>query len=351
MRILHVAESFATGTMEVVNTLSERLADEGHEVAVAYGRRPETPEDLSTVVDERVDLFETPWTDRSPSAHAKTVPALRRIVKDYRPDVVHLHSSFAGFTGAAALAGTKVRTVYTPHGYSFARDASATVKRACVALERFTAGQVTMVGAVSDDEGRLAREVAKARRVEVVPNGIRELDAPDLREDQGELPRVMALGRIAPQRQPEKVAAILSALSDIAEVEWVGGADDPARETPLRTLDVPVSGWLTREQALERLAASSVYLHWTAWDGHPLSILEAMARDTMVIASAIGPNREILGDDQVFDDELQAIGAIRRALTDRAERRRLLVAQRKRRELFSAQRMTSRWLDVYETVA
>ena len=38
---------------------------------------------------------------------------------------------------------------------------------------------------------------------------------------------------------------------------------------------------------------AKVYLHWTAWDGLPLSILEAMANDVVVIASDIPANREL----------------------------------------------------------
>ena len=34
---------------------------------------------------------------------------------------------------------------------------------------------------------------------------------------------------------------------------------------------------LLDNQRLERLAGATAYLHWTAWDGQPLSVLEAMA--------------------------------------------------------------------------
>ena len=46
--------------------------------------------------------------------------ALRRLVRERRPDLVHLHSSFAGAVGALALP-RGVPLIYTPHGLAFAR--------------------------------------------------------------------------------------------------------------------------------------------------------------------------------------------------------------------------------------
>jgi glycosyltransferase involved in cell wall biosynthesis len=114
---------------------------------------------------------------------------------------------------------------------------------------------------------------------------------------------------------------------------------------------VPVSGWLAREQALEQLAHARVYLHWTAWDGLPLSILEAMARDVVVIASDIPPNRSILGPRQVFSSKADASKAIHRALFDDSYHQTLLRDQRRRRARYGSTAMRRGWEDVYRALA
>src|SRR5207247_7839684 len=92
-------------------------------------------------------------------------------------------------------------------------------------------------------------------------------------------PHVLALGRIAEQRQPEACARILGGLRDIAHVEWVGGAARAgcSGRAALETAAVPVTGWLPRPNAQSRLSAATAYLHWTAWDGQPLPGPAALA--------------------------------------------------------------------------
>lgn len=173
MRIMHITEALGGGIFEIVSSLSAGLADQGHEVAIAYGVRAETPSPLREAVDERIELIPTAWTERTLRASLRASRELRPAVGVWNPDVIHLHSSFAGVVGAATLSGL-APTVYTPHGYSFTMNASPLRRRAFRALERRVASRVRMVGAVSDAEAHLAREVVSAPHVRVVPNGIPE---------------------------------------------------------------------------------------------------------------------------------------------------------------------------------
>jgi glycosyltransferase involved in cell wall biosynthesis len=352
MRIMHITEALGGGIFEVVSNLSAGLADQGHDVAIAYGVRGETPSPLRDAVDPRVELIPTAWTERTLRASLRASRELRPVVGDWRPDVIHLHSSFAGVVGAATLSGL-APTVYTPHGYSFTMSGSRLRRGAFRMVERRVARRVEIVGAVSDAEGHLAREVASAPRVSVVNNGIPELD-PDSASVSSAKRRagVVAMGRVVAQRRPEEAAVILADVADLAPVSWLGGANEssPGIEA-LTSAGVPVSGWLDREAALDRLARAKVYLHWTAWDGMPLSILEAMARDVVVIASDIPANRNVLGPRQVFSLGEDAAAAIRRVLLDDSYRRLLLREQRARRGQYGSTAMMLGWEDIYRSLA
>jgi len=357
LRVLQVVEAFGGGALEVVTTISERLAERGDDVALAYGVRPETPADVRARVAPEVELFPLPWTARTARAQVGAARALRRLVDGWRPDVVHLHSSFAGVVGAIALRG-RVPLIYTPHAYSFTAAQGRVRRTAYRAAERLVTRLTDVVGAVSKSEERLAREVARARTVTHIPNGIPELDPgrePGREDDAAGTPSVIAMGRIVPQRRPEECARILASLDGTADVAWVGGGGPIGPDAPgfraLRDSGVEVTGWVGRDEAMARLAGATAYLHWTAWDGQPLSVLEAMARDVVVVASDIEANRELVGDEQVCAGEADATELLRAVVSDRELRERLLRSQRERRGAHGAQRMVERWRDLYAAVA
>jgi glycosyltransferase involved in cell wall biosynthesis len=353
-RILHVVEAFGGGVLQVVRILAERLLAEGDTVAIAYGRRPESPSNPRACFSSEIELFGL-WEGRTVRDEIAATKKLRALTRSWAPDVVHLHSSFAGVVGAVAI-GRSVPSIYTPHGYSFTMQSQSVPRRGVFkAIERVTAHRVDLIGAVSMAEAEDARQVTDREKIVVVRNGIPELDRqrsgppPDRG---GSRPRVVAAGRIVEQRRPASAARILAAVSDVAEVSWIGGGGGGGvPKSTITDLGVPVTGWLDRAAALAALRSATAYLHWTAWDGQPLSILEAMASDVVVVASDIEAAREILGERQVCSTEAEAATLIRDVLRDRGLREDLLASQRERGSRFGARRMASEWRTVYEQIA
>jgi glycosyltransferase involved in cell wall biosynthesis len=348
MRVLYVVEAFGGGVFELVSTVAAGVAARGHDVLIAHGRRPETPSAVPEHVDSRVEVRAMPWTERTLGAQLTGMRGLRRLVREWKPDVAHLYSAFAGFEGAVVLRRS-VPTLFTPQAYAFSMHGLGSPRRlAYRTAERFASRRALAVGACSEDEARLARELG-ARRVEVVANGIPELDTePPERPDRDG--SVVALGRTVPQRQPVACARILSAVSSAADVAWVGGAGGRRGEAGFRALrraGVPVTGWEPRASVLEVLSNATAYLHWTGWDGLPLSVLEAMAMDAVVVASDIGPNRELLGQGQVCTTEEEAVAMLQRVVADPSFADELRASQRARRRGYGADRMVDEWLDLY----
>jgi glycosyltransferase involved in cell wall biosynthesis len=346
--ILEVVEASGSGTLEIVRVISRGARAAGHEVIVAYGMRPETPADPAAHFGDGIELVALPWPDRGLHWQVRSVRALRQLVRSRRPDVVHLHSSFAGAVGAAAV-GRRAPSVYTPHGYSFLRtDVHAAHRTLFRSAERVIARVVDVVAAVSEAEAAVAEQELRAPRVVTIPNGIRELDVlPTAGQREGA--RVVALGRVGPALSPGTTASIFGGLRDVATVEWIGGGAT-ADEAPLREAGIPISGWLDREDALERLRAATVLLRWSAWDAAPVALLEAMAFDVVVVASDIPANRELLGPAAVCRTPREAVGRIRALLRDPHLVSAAIDAQRDARRMFGAGRMVEGWLRLYDSV-
>ena len=92
-------------------------------------------------------------------------------------------------------------------------------------------------------------------------------------------------------------------------------------------------------------------LNWSAWDSHPLGVLEAMAFNVLVIGSGIDANRDLIGTNQVCASGDQAAALLREVLTDSGRRSELLEAQSARGRRYAASRMVEDWLRIYERLA
>jgi glycosyltransferase involved in cell wall biosynthesis len=349
VRVLQVTEAAMSGTFEVTRQLCEHLAAEGHEVMFAYGQRPETPDPVSALAPG-VGFVALPWARRSARAHVAAGAALRRIVAQWQPDVVHLHSAFAGFVGAVALGGSGLPLAYTPHGSPVGRTIDGRARLAAYRrLEALVARRVAVVGAVSHAEASLLSAVAATEAIVVVPNGIAELDDGATRTTPDRRSGVIAMGRVVPERRPAATAAILRELAGTAPVAWVGDGP-PAGLAAVRAAGVPVTGWLPRQEALDRLRHAAVLLHWSASDGAPVVVLEAMAHDVVVVASDIAANRELLGDEQTRGTADEAVALVRRVLAEPRLRDELLAHQRARRAAYGAAAMAASWIEHYTRI-
>ena len=206
LKVLHVTEAFGSGVFETVRTIANAGAEAGHSVHVAHSIRPWTPDDFATSFDSRISLHRLSWgSRRNPRLLARGTTDLHRLLREVPWDVVHFHSTFAGVAGAF-VRPPRARTVYSPHGYAFLMTSASPVTRSLARIAEIgVARRIQLIGAVSEAEGLEARRLG-ARRVEVIHNGISELD------DLGHMDRisavrsgVVAAGRMAPQRQPQRL--------------------------------------------------------------------------------------------------------------------------------------------------
>lgn len=213
--------------------------------------------------------------------------ALRSTVTAVDPDVIHAHSSYAGLVVRVAP-HLGVRIVYTPHCYAFERrDLAPAVRTAVRVVERILAGRGAVVAACSPREAELARTLDARVPVVHVPNvSGRERARNPVRD--GHVTRVVAIGRVAPQKDPALFAQ-LARVTSVAggqdpEFVWVGGADRVGGTEELVSAGVRVTGWLPRSAVVAEFGGVCVYVHTALWEGFPMSVLEAVDAGVPVLA-------------------------------------------------------------------
>lgn len=302
MRVLHVTEALGGGVQSAIANYIDHLPEIEHAV---YSR---ARDGQSTYSWSRPVPHES-YTGGLAGFFVRLV----RKVRQERPDIVHLHSSFAGAARAVLPPGTAV--VYSPHCYAMERrDLGAVPRAGFTAVEWLLARRTRAVVAVSPREAELSRRL-NSRVPAVVALNPAPFEAPRDRPEPSDPAEVVTVGRISPQKDPALFAAVAEATRDAPwRYVWIGDGDPDARDQLVRA-GVEVTGWTPPAEAARRVARAQLYLHTAAWEGGPLSTIEAAKLGTPVLARDI-PSMRSLGYALAGEEPEQLAGAVTRYFAD-----------------------------------
>lgn len=293
MKIMHIAEPFATGVLSFLVDITKRQVEE-YEVYILWGMRPLTPSNVDKLFDLRVHLIKIDsfkgaiGTVINPKIYVDVYMWYKKI----KPDIVHFHSSASGFVGRWALPCSKIPSFYTPHGYSFLMKDGSKLKRLIFwMIEYLSAKRPTTTIACS--EGEYKEAVKLSKNATFVNNGINVgLLKPYVRPiDFINRPlKICTSGRVLYQKNPSLFNEIAKLLPD-AQFIWIGEGE---LKSQLTSLNVKVTGWVNREEALQIIEECDFFLLPSLWEGLPLSLLEAMYLKKICIVSNVIGNRDVI---------------------------------------------------------
>lgn len=273
MRILHVTEAVGAGVESAITQYVRSTPEFSHVVLAPQ------------LAVERVGGNEdVPW--EYVDGVFRLAQVLRRRAAEF--DLVHLHSSVAGAVGRAVVDRTKSPVVYSPHALAFLNTARRG-RSLFRAVERLLVGRPVAFGAVSTHEADVLVSLGARRRdVVIVPHAISA--APRVRSFSERRPVVVGVGRIAWQKDPALFATVAHEAADgpLAELSWtwMGGGEAPGTAA-LEGARVHVRGWVASSEVGHEMSAALAVLHTARYEGLPISLIEAMALGTPVVARRI----------------------------------------------------------------
>ena len=357
LRVLHIAQSIAGG----VASFLEEVA--GYQTAT-FGREnvrfliPAGSEGHLADVDPAQLLTFAPTT-RRPAALLNFARAADKAIHEFGPDIVHLHSSFAG--AAVRLRRdwreSGVRMIYCPHGWAFGMEISAPKKRAYAAIERALARRTDLILCNSQAEYDLALASGlPAEKMRVVRNGIGWEPPPKRKRRSGPI-RLGFIGRHDRQKGLDILLDTIRRFPlagmhfDVIgdKVLKHGGDEDAAA-----LANITFHGWLPRAKTLQLFDTVDALVMPSRWDAAPIVATEAMRAGVPVIASNRGGLPEIVNHGvggYVFDlDDRDALGKLLQRL-DRADLAKLGRSARARwEEEYLSDRMNELTCDAYDDV-
>ncbi|CAN5138779.1 glycosyltransferase [soil metagenome] len=300
MRVLHVHEASTGGVVSYLRELATEQVRRGHDVHV-----------LAPTRSMAAGVHQHDWglVRRRPGSYPRAVNELARTVRTVGPDVIHLHSFWAGLFGRlpAPRRGTAA-TVYQPHSWSAQRFDNPLYTRLLWAVERGASRRThALVANCADevDEGRRGgvRTPAYALGIPLDIERFTPADA-DARQrfrlqlGMSGVHMLLCLGRLGRQKgQDLLVAAWERAPVPGSELVLVGAGDVAAlRALAPRQWGKTVRVVANQDDVRPWIWASDVLVVPSRYEGMSVAVAEALACGRPVVAGGVNGAAEAVAD-------------------------------------------------------
>ncbi len=309
MRILHVADWINGGLATYLQTVcdAQSLRHEVYILASEHGSE-------SRIIRYTGFLSLDPYT-RSAIGVWHALQITRKKIQQLKPDVVHVHSSFAGIFARLAVTGlaSRPKIIYCAHGWSFLMEGSLLKSWVYRTVEWGLSFGCDAIVTISQNEHDGAREAGiKAAKLYYIPHGIslqKELLQPCRYEKQFENDKynILFLGRYDYAKGFDWLMEFIDMFPN-EHIRW----HCAGKAVVDREVDIPEHvvnhGWVDYQDIPQLLLRCDIVIMPSRWEGFGLSAIEAMKYSKPVIASNNGALPELIKHESngwLFDMEKQ----------------------------------------------
>lgn len=231
-----------------------------------------------------------------------------RVLRKEKFDIVHTHTSKAGFLGrlAAKLARVPI-IIYTPHGHVFFGYFSSLKTKIFILLEKLASSLADKIVAKTnaEKEDYISYKIASERRLTIICSGIdlnrfKELSSDEKLKIKKELgiPEnflvVGTAGRLVPVKGPEfLIEASKIIVSKYPDTYFLFAGDGPLRQNlEMKALQIGVKeniiflGW--RDDVAKIISIFDIFVLPSLNEGMGRVLVEAMALRKPIVASCVG---------------------------------------------------------------
>ena len=314
-RVLHIITEMERGGAQLFTLFTvENLDNDRFDPYLLSNPRGILNGDAQKTLRERFLTVPSLVRPLSPLDDLKALFQIRNMVRSLNPEIVHTHSSKAGILGrwAAKLSAREVKLVHTVHGFAFSPFHGRFSNTVYKTLEKLTAPITDLFLFVTDEDRKEAERLGLLKRsswaiVRSIVGVERFRQAAsrrkELREKMGislSTPVIGGLFPFKPQKDPLGFIEIANLVHQrLPQALFLVGGDGVLRREMERLIEeyglrewVRLLGW--QERAEEFLPLCDTLLLPSLWEGLPQVLVQAMACNTIPVASSVNGTKELL---------------------------------------------------------
>lgn len=304
LKVLHAAETIKGGVASVIKLLCTAPKEASAGSVTFHCLVPESQaEELQSLPPTWVTGFRA--EERGLFTSLSFFFALTKTTLKLRPDVVHLHSSFAGAIGRICLLLLRpfhrTRVIYCPHAFAFLMQSSMWRRRIYAAIERILLPLTDAVICVSQYELQSAISFGIPHdKLHVIPNGVNIPNPPLATFDEGDRRdiRLLYVGRLDRQKGFDILLQAMQLLEKHPVQLTVVGGQVRGHSQPgfHHVHKIHYVGWISQESLANYYRDADLLVVPSRWEGLAMAPLEAMSYGLAVLTSDFPSLVEVVGE-------------------------------------------------------
>lgn len=307
MKVLHVAETIKGGVATVINELANKQLSDAYFDDVRVLAPDSQVEEL--IIDGEGVVLTFRRTGRNVFSFYHLAKKFLSTVINFKPDVIHLHSTFAGLICRVVLAlipFIRAEVVYCPHAFSFMMSSSSFKRKVYAFVERVLQYKTKSIICVSHNEYDEAIKYGiKKSKLTVIYNGISKPER-NFGSDTNEIKKtnerftVLFVGRFDYQKGYDILCEVIKIFSNVdVDIQFilVGGYVSEAKENIFpASSSVKFMGWLPKNEVFSIYNKADLLVIPSRWEGFAMVPIEAFRESLPVLASDFPSFGEIIRD-------------------------------------------------------
>ncbi|MBP1683736.1 MAG: Exopolysaccharide biosynthesis glycosyltransferase EpsF [Ignavibacteriaceae bacterium] len=304
IKILYILEATSGGTQKHVIDIARKIDRSEFQIDIVFStKRNKNFLQESTGIFNRT--YGLPISRSGSFTDISNILRIRKIIKENKYDIVHCHSTKAGFVGRlATFISRHPNVVYSPHGFMFCDTRIKARRLLYLKLEKYLGYLTNKLVAVSGSERDLALEhkIVPSKKVITLYNSIDPDDysdhlyenkVPDKLKDKNSDIILGTVGRLYYQKDPITLIKSFKIINDaIPNTKLVIVGDGPLIDECLEQINklnlqdrIELAGFQKNSKAYYKIF--DLFILSSRYEGLPYALLEAMTMGIPVVGTNV----------------------------------------------------------------